>query len=160
MKDRLTTMPLDELRAERASLQAQDDVISYVRRLAQGRLDLLDAEMARRRGERQDVTGALPKILSAHLSGGAARPPRPAEDASEHPLALELEELCARLGVDDIKSLDDAEVDELRISLLSFERARSQERHELYEKLDALSAELVRRYREGEANVDGLLASD
>ena len=69
MSDRLMTMPLDELRAERASLQAQDDVISYVRRVAQGRLDVLDAEMARRRGERQDVTGALPKILSAHLTG-------------------------------------------------------------------------------------------
>jgi hypothetical protein len=156
----LRTMPLDELRAERAALQAQDDVISYVRRLAQARLDLLDAEMQRRRGETNDVTGALPAILGAHLQGGPARPPRPAEEASDHPLAIELEEMCARLGSADIKSLTDAEVDELRIQLLSFERARSQERHQLYEKLDALSAELVRRYREGEASVDGLLAAD
>jgi hypothetical protein len=29
-----------------------------------------------------------------------------------------------------------------------------------YEYLDALSAELVRRYREGEASVDGLLGDD
>src|SRR5687768_17239819 len=124
-------MPLDELRAERASLQAQDDVISYVRRVAQGRLDVLDAEMERRRGERQDVTGALPRILAAHLTGltdAPPRPPRPVGEASDHPLALELEELCARLGSDDVKSLDDAEVDELRIALLSFERARSRER--------------------------------
>ena len=156
----MTTMPLDELRAERASLQAQDDVISYVRRLAQARLDLLDAEMQRRRGETNDVTGALPVILGGHLTGGPARPPRPAVEASDHPLAVELEELCARLGSADIKSLTDAEVDELRIQLLSFERARSRERHELYEKLDALSGELVRRYREGEASVDGLLAAD
>src|SRR5690349_2659691 len=153
-------MPLDELRAERAALQEKDDVISYVRRIAQARLDLLDAEMERRRGERQDVTGALPMILSTHLTGGPARPPRPAGEASDHPLAVELEELCARLGADDVKSLDDPQVDELRIALLSYERARSQERHELYERLDALSAELVRRYREGEANLDGLLAGD
>jgi len=160
MTDRLTTMPLDELRAERAALQMQDDVISYVRRIAQARLDLLDAEMARRSGDRDDVTGALPSILATHLTGGPARPPRPAGESSDHPLAIELEELCARLGSDDVKSLDDAEVDELRIALLSYERARSQERHELYEKLDALSGELVRRYREGEAHVDRLLDED
>lgn len=160
MADRLTSMPLDELRAERAALQEQDDVISYVRRIAQARLDLLDAEMERRRGERQDVTGALPKILSTHLTGGPPRPPRFAGEASDHPLALELEEMCARLGSDDVKSLDDAEVDELRIALLSYERARSQERQQLFDRLDALSAELVRRYREGEADVDRLLAED
>jgi hypothetical protein len=160
MSDRLTTMPLDDLRAERASLQTQDDVISYVRRIAQARLDLLDAEMERRSGERTDVTAALPSILGARLTGGPARPPRPANESSDHPLALELEDLCARLGADDVRSLDDAEVDELRIALLSFERARSNERHELYERLDALSGELVRRYREGEAHVDRLLDED
>ena len=74
--------------------------------------------------------------------------------------AIELEEMCARLGADDVKSLDDAEVDELRIALISYERARSQERHDLYETLDPLSAELVRRYREGEAHVDRLLDED
>src|SRR5215207_3967052 len=122
--DRLTTMPLDQLRAERTALQQQDDAISYVRRIAQARLDLLDAEMQRRRGERSDVTGALPSILGVRLTAeGPARPPRPAEESSDHPLAVELEDLCARLGADDVKSLDDAEVDELRIALLSFERA-------------------------------------
>ena len=34
------------------------------------------------------------------------------------------------------------------------------ERRELFTKIDQLSAELVRRYRDGEANVDGLLAAD
>jgi hypothetical protein len=160
MSERLTTMPLDELRAERAALQREDDAISYVRRIAQARLDLVDAEVERRRGEREDVTGALPSILGAHLTGATARPPRPAEESSDHPLAVELEDLCARLGADDVTSLNDAEVDELRIALLSYERARSQERRELYDRLDALSAELVRRYREGEADVDRLLAND
>jgi hypothetical protein len=160
MSERLTTMPLDELRAERAALQRDDDAISYARRIAQARLDLVEAEVERRRGGRDDVTDALPSILASHLTGATARPPRPAEEASDHPLAIELEDLCARLGADDILSLDDAEVDELRIALLSYERARSQERRELYDRLDALSAELVRRYREGEADVDRLLAND
>ena len=43
-------------------------------------------------------------------------------------------------------------------ALHEFEQARSHERRELFTRIDELSAELVRRYRDGEANVDGLLA--
>ena len=45
-------------------------------------------------------------------------------------------------------------------NLHEFEQARSHERKELFGRIDALSAELVRRYRDGEADVDGLLAGD
>ncbi|MGZ7023355.1 MAG: RsiG family protein [Ilumatobacteraceae bacterium] len=44
--------------------------------------------------------------------------------------------------------------------MFDFEQARSQERRELFARIDQLSAELVRRYRDGEAAVDGLLAAD
>jgi hypothetical protein len=154
------SIPLDELRNRRTALQLQDDVTSYVRRIAQARLDLLDAEVQRRRGERPDVTEALPSILASRLTGGPARPPRPVGESSDHPLAVELDDLCARLGAADLDALDDAEVEQLRVALLAYERARSQERRELYEELDLLSAELVRRYREGEAHVDRLLDSE
>ncbi|MFT6761947.1 MAG: hypothetical protein ACJAXA_000594, partial [Candidatus Aldehydirespiratoraceae bacterium] len=42
-------------------------------------------------------------------------------------------------------------------AIKSFEQRVSQDRRERFDKLDALSAELVRRYRDGEANVDSLL---
>ena len=75
------SLPLDELRALRSDLQHQDDAISYVRRLAQARLDLVRAEMHHRAaGDEQNITGELPAILGAHLTGGAARPPRPLID--------------------------------------------------------------------------------
>ena len=41
-------LSLVELRALRARLQNDDDAVSYVRRLAQARLDLLHAEKRRR----------------------------------------------------------------------------------------------------------------
>ena len=41
-------LTLVELRALRAKLQNDDDAVSYVRRLAQARLDLLQAEKRRR----------------------------------------------------------------------------------------------------------------
>ncbi|MFK8025131.1 MAG: hypothetical protein AB8G26_14320, partial [Ilumatobacter sp.] len=43
-----TALSLDELRAMRTELQRRDDVVSYARRVAQARLDLVESEMARR----------------------------------------------------------------------------------------------------------------
>lgn len=157
-----TMLPLDELRAVRVALQHDDDAVSYVRRLAQARLDLIDAEMRRRdrHADPSAITSELPVILGSHLTGGPARPPRPAEDASEHPLALELEQLWNEHGGSDLPSLDDDELVALRSELRIFEQTRSKERKELFGRIDALSAELVRRYREGEADIEGLLADE
>jgi hypothetical protein len=157
-----TLLPLDELRSLRASLQHDDDAVSYVRRLAQARLDLLAAEI-RRRDRHADpavITSELPVILGSHLTGGPARPPRPAEDASDHPLALQLEDMWNEHGGSDLPSLDDDELIALRSELRIFEQSRSKERKELFTRIDALSAELVRRYREGEADIEGLLAAE
>ena len=155
------SLSLVELRALRAQLQADDDVISYVRRLVQARLDLVRAEKERRAsGNELNVAEDLPVILGRHLTGGPARPPRPTEDASEHPLALQLDELCTRLGANHVPELGPEELDALLDALEKFEHARSHERRELFTRLDALSAELVSRYRDGEASVEGLLAEE
>jgi hypothetical protein len=154
----LRALPLDELRARRAELQRDDDAVSYVRRLTQARLDLVRAEQ-RRRVERDggQLAGELPSILGTHLTGGPPRPPRPADDFSDHPLAVRLDELCARHGATDVAELNDDELATFAEHLAEFERARSDERRELFGRIDELSAELVRRYRDGEASVDGLL---
>jgi hypothetical protein len=154
-------LTLDELRTLRAQLQHDDDVVSYVRRFVQARLDLVLAEKkSRTEGSELSVEEELPEILGHHLTGGPARPPRPTESAAEHPLALELEDLCARLGANHVADLSLEELTTLADALTEFEHARSEERQKLFERLDALSAELVRRYRDGEASVDGLLAEE
>ena len=87
-------LSLVELRALRARLQNDDDAVSYVRRLAQARLDLVQAEKRRRvEGGNESLSDELPAILSTHLTGGAPRPPRPATDFSDHPLAEEFDGL-------------------------------------------------------------------
>jgi hypothetical protein len=155
------SLSLDELRALRAERQADDDAISYVRRLVQGRLDLVLAEQKRRvSGDDRSVSEDLPAILGRHLNSGPARPPRPTDDASDHPMAIELEELCNGLGASHVSELADSELDELSNALQAFEHARSIERRELFTELDALSAELVRRYRDGSAKVDDLMADE
>ena len=152
-----TQLTLHELRALRAELQALDDVVSYVRRVAQARLDLVDGEIQRRAvGATVHELPNLSSLLGRHLAGGPARPPRPANDASDHPLAIEFEELCARYGIDSTEELDSAELHDLRDQIDVFERGQSHDRRDLFGRIDALSAELVRRYRDGEADVDGL----
>ncbi|MEY2444512.1 MAG: hypothetical protein QOE00_1092 [Ilumatobacteraceae bacterium] len=154
-------LSLVELRALRARLQNDDDALSYVRRLAQARLDLLQAEKRRRvEGDPQHLSDDLSTILSSHLTGGAARPPRPAEDFSSHPLAEQFDALADRTGDQDLSALSTEELDRYADALYEFEQARSHERRELFTRIDQLSAELVRRYRDGEAEIDGLLAAD
>jgi hypothetical protein len=63
-------------------------------------------------------------------------------------------------GDNDLSSFSAEELVSYGEALYEFEQARSQERRELFTRIDELSAELVRRYRDGEANVDGLLAAD
>jgi hypothetical protein len=153
------TLSLDELRALRNELQSEDDEVSYVRRVAQARVDLVRAEQHRRgRGETsEDLPSELRVVLSSHLTGGPPRPPRPVENLGDNALSRELDSICTEHGFSRIEELPLAELTELERFLTAFERRVSDNRRDRYDRLDALSAELVRRYREGEASVDGLL---
>lgn len=156
-----TEMSLSELRGLRQELQHEDDAVSYARRVAQARLDLVKSEAARRSEESDsEPTDELRTVLAQHLTGGPARPPRPTEDLSDHPLALELDAICSDGGLGHLKSLDDAELAALTSAIAEFESRMSSDRRARFDRLDALSAELVRRYRDGEADVDTLLAQD
>ncbi len=154
-----TELSLDELRSMRNQLQNEDDVVSYVRRVAQARLDLVRAEEHRReRGENPDhLSSELRVVLSSHLTGGPPRPPRPVENLDDNELSNELDQVCAEHGFSRLEELLPGELAGLVSALTEFERRISENRRERYDRLDALSAELVRRYREGEASVDGLL---
>ena len=150
-------LSLEELRGLRQQLQLEDDAVSYARRVAQTRLDFVKAEATHRAGKSDIIVDdELRDVLSSHLTGGPARPPRPTEDLSDHPLAIELDELCASAGLGRLKTLDDAQLVALTDAIAEFEGRVSSDRRERFDQLDALSAELVRRYRDGEADVDSI----
>lgn len=159
MKDgELSSMPLAELRAERDNLRAEEDAVSFVRRLAQGRVDLVTAVQDHRKS---DGTGSVADIIRSGVgsapSTGSSRPPRDTEVAADHPLVEEFERLSDRLGFDDMAELDLESLAALGRGLADFETEMSARRRDLFDRIDALTAELVRRYRDGDASVDSLL---
>lgn len=152
-------MSLAELRALRGTLQEEEDAVSFVRRITQGRLDVVREERVRRAagGHADASAGELASVFGQQQGGGSARPPRDTEVPANHPRLAQLTELCDRLHFADFAELDDGELQELETSLINFELTQSTDRKELFGRIDALSAELVARYKSGGASVDSLL---
>ena len=152
-------LDLAGIRAARAELQSQEDAVSFVRRMAQGRLDIARDEQRRRTANMPTSNTAtdLAGVFGQEHGGGSARPPRETNVSTDHPLVVELEQLCERIGFGSIRTLDVDALQRVIDELTTFESARSGERRALFDQIDALTAELVKRYKDGGANVDALL---
>lgn len=149
------SMSLTELREARSRLNADEDAVSFVRRLTQGRLDLVRAELKHRRGG-EDDTANLARVFGQAHGGGSNRPPRDTEVPVGHPLVIALEKICEELGFGQLRTLQVAELEALETSLATFERERSEERKALFSSIDALTTELVSRIKGGGADVDAM----
>ena len=158
-------LSLTELRAKRQACAELETDLSYLRRLAQARIDLIVAESERRRlglaePGPEALVEQLPQILSDHThAAGLGRLPTvfaPAE-GSQLSLTARVEALLPPNKVGSLGTLSSAELSELLTSLSDLERDVSAERRSLHDIQDRLQEELVRRYRSGEANVDTLL---
>ncbi len=152
-------LDLAGIRTARAELQSQEDAVSFVRRMAQGRLDIARDEQRRRSANMPTSNTAtdLAGVFGQEHGGGSARPPRETNVSTDHPLVVELEQLCERIGFGSIRTLDVDALQRVIDELTAFENARSGERRALFDQIDALTAELVKRYKDGGANVDALL---
>ena len=140
-----------EIRAQRNALQAEEDAISFVRRLAQGRLDLVNDEERRRASGSELLVGSLADrladVFGQQHGGGSARPPRETNVPADHPLVKELDEMCEHYEFASMENLDGKALSELAGALGMFEKTCSQLRHNLFEKIDALTAALVAQVR-------------
>jgi hypothetical protein len=161
----LVKRPMNEVRAMRAECQAIENGLSYVRRVAQGRIDIVAAELQRRRegGDPTDLHALvqrLPDILSDR--GRAGGPTRAPQDLSvDHVADLLIDQLDDILGptsLTDLSGHPDSDLVAVRDSLTDYERRLSHSRRAIHDVLDALQAEITRRYRTGEASVDSLLS--
>jgi hypothetical protein len=152
--------PLDEVRAMRAETEQEETDLSYLRRLLQGRLDILQAEQARRRGEGPggSLIDSLPQILAddrtAPRGSGRWATVEPSELDSQRRW---VEALVSDSEVSDPSRHDDDTLARLVDVLDHEEREVSRKRRAVQAVMDACTAELGRRYRDGAADVGDLL---
>ncbi|MQS12882.1 ABC transporter substrate-binding protein [Streptomyces kaniharaensis] len=180
----LERLGLDQLRILRRETLEQEADLSYLRRLLHGRMDILRAELDRRpggparpagtadgtgsgtgdgtggaEGPSGDLLDRLPAILTdapstvrrsaRHVTLG---PPRGYESQ------LEADALMGDVQLADLAAHPAEELLAALERLRAHEREVSGRRQRLLRTADGCNAEITRRYRDGEARVDDLLA--
>ena len=159
----LPSLPIGDIRSMRDEVRAIEDRVSYLRRIIQGRLDIVAADLRRRTegGSPLDLgtlIEQLPDILSDKGStGGPGRLPSgliPPDDAD---LTTEIDRVAGPDLLGHLADLSDDEVADLGRSIGELEKRTSAARRALFGRIDALNAELARRYGSGEADVAALL---
>jgi len=158
------SMALDDLRGLRDDADQEEVDQSYLRRLVQGRIDIVKAELARRAGdgEGSSLLADLPRILSDDTPRGAPR--GLGRNSSKEPSRAGesrryVEGLVSDADLSDVAVRTDDELQSALESLAAAEAEISGNRHKVHEVLDACSAEITRRYKDGEADVADLLTS-
>jgi hypothetical protein len=161
--DDVTALPMEELRRRRAEGQELEVGVSYQRRIAQGRLDIVAAEQRRRAsGEAPVDHDHLVQQLSGILADRTHAPGvgRLPQLLAPGPGELDTTELDAVAGpglLSRLPELDDERLASLIEDLSAHEAELSARRHTLHERIDVLQAEITRRYKTGEASVESLL---
>jgi hypothetical protein len=148
----LDALSIEELRRRRDECLAEREYLSMLRRLVQGRAEILQAELTTRGADR---VGPLIDRLAAILAsddhsvssrGEAVRVGLPDDEAL---LARRrVERLVGDATLSDPQTLEDSKLAEVIEALASEEHKVSGARRDVIRALDALQDELKRRYRD------------
>ncbi len=137
----LSGLGLAQLRAYRAALSAEEDKVSYWRRLLHGRLDLLEAQAT---SENTLSAADLVRVLGDTGSGQSRRTLMGVPAPVELPGLPDFDELCR---VWDADPHDADEVADVAERLRAEASRLSEYRSALHERIDAATGELIVRYR-------------
>ncbi|MFJ2651257.1 hypothetical protein ACIO1C_31615 [Streptomyces sp. NPDC087420] len=171
-----TVLRLPELRALRRDSQRDEADLSYLRRLLQGRIDILRAELARRTAPVTPVVDRVPGTSVADRLPGTPVVDRLSEILADAPsrhrssarhvtlsvprseeYRLLAAETLAEVELSDLEARTDDELHAAMGRLIRNEQQISRRRHQLQRTADDCIGEIARRYRDGEAQVDDLL---
>jgi RsiG-like len=147
----LAGLSLEDLRARRDECYAEREYLSLLRRLVQGRAEILRAEIERRgSGEAGSLVDRLSTILSSE-GQGPSRGEAVKVGLPEEEMLLarrRVERLVADAEISDPGSLDDERLAAAVELLVGEEHEVSQARSDVLQVMDALQDELKRRYRD------------
>ncbi len=155
---------LRDLRLMRDECREGETEVSFERRLCQGRIDILSAELDRRYGRQEDdLVARLPQILAGDELQGDDKPlPERAPDFSIPRNAdiprRRVEEIVGEQTLARMATVPSDEIKAIIESLARHERDLSERRHAIHEVMDRIQSEIVRRYTSGEADPATALA--
>jgi hypothetical protein len=139
--EELAALDLDQLRAYRQGLEAEEDKVSYWRRLVHARIDVLEAET----GSESPLTmEALVGVLGDTGSGQTRRALvrfRAADPLPDLPVLSEM-------WVTEVDPHDAEQVEDALARLRTAEHQLTAYRRALHERIDEATRELILRYRE------------
>lgn len=154
----LDRLPIDELKRRRDECLAEREYQSLLRRLVQGRLDILGAHLERRRAGGAESFGLDDRSLVQELAASMSSPAGSGSRGEAIRLLVPPEEmglarrrvesLVADPAISDPRALSDADLADVVERLRSEERQVSEDRAAVIEVHDRLQSELRRRYRE------------
>jgi hypothetical protein len=164
--DAVDERALDDVRAMRAECQEAETVVSYLRRVVQGRLDVVHSFIDHHNtGQSVGDLDAVVEDLSSIIGSGPARPQgygrlpsQMSPDMEKADLTREIDDVLDADGIGKLPTMTEGELRTLAQRLTVIEQRISDERRTLHERIDALQAEIVSRYKTGDVNPDDLLS--
>lgn len=137
----------DALRSMRAECAEVETALSYFRRLAQGRMEILAAEHDRRArgGSVEELIARLPEILGSEQNRGSSASSRIASDQIAE---IDLGPRAALVADDTLANLPVLSDDELGAAaseLAAFERDLSSDRQQLHEVIEQIDRQIAAR---------------
>jgi hypothetical protein len=154
---------LDEIRQLRDEAAQEETDLSYLRRMLHARIDIVRAEQRRRsEGGSASVVEQLVNILSDNAVGPASGSGRyqTTEPSRAEAHRRHVEALVSDVDLSDVISLSATKLDVALSAYIEEENSVSERRRQVQAVVDQFNAEIARRYREGAASVDDLLAAE
>lgn len=152
----LAGWPLEQVRRSHTECLEIETEVSYVRRVAQARVDIFEAELDRRaRGDSVgDLIAALPEILADEGQRPPAersRLPRKFAPSMDIPWRRGLERLISDGTLAKLPAVPDDDLRATIAQLGELERQASDQRRALHDVIDRIEADLAARHKVGQA---------
>ncbi|HWC13978.1 MAG TPA: hypothetical protein VG929_05235 [Actinomycetota bacterium] len=155
----------DDLHVMLAETTEAENEVSFERKLCQGRIDILKAELTRRRegGDTSDLVARLPQILAGDepRSDPGALPHRAPDFSIPRNADIprrRVEEIVGEQTIARLPQLPDQEISSVIEALTEHESALSARRKALHDVIDVLQHENVRRLKRGETDPTAALS--
>jgi hypothetical protein len=150
--DGLEAKPLDEVRTMHEECLEVETEVSYVRRLAQARIDIVRAELDRRSagGSVGDLVAMLPQILadeSPRTDPAHSRLPRHLAPSPAITWRRGLERLITDATLVNLPSLTEDELNDTVEQLRTLEGEMSERRRALHGVIDGIESNLAARHK-------------